>query len=33
VLNSKGKHQGEINFDGFKTKEADKTGGHDLKVK
>ena len=32
VLNTKGKHQGEINFEGVKTKDADKTGKHDLKL-
>ena len=32
VLNKKGKHQGEINFEGIKTKDADTSGGHDLKL-
>lgn len=31
VLNSKGQHQGEMNFDGIKTQDADKTGKHDIK--
>ena len=32
VLNSKGKHQGEINFDGIKIDDADKSGKHDIKL-
>lgn len=34
VINSKnGKHLGEVDFDFKKIKSADKTGGHDLRVK
>ena len=33
VLNSKGRHQGEIDFNGWKTKDADKSGGHDIILK
>lgn len=33
VNNNRGKHQGEINMDLKPTKEADKSGGHDLNVK
>jgi hypothetical protein len=33
VLNKKGKHQGEINFDGEKISDADNSGGHDIKLK
>ncbi|WP_258166071.1 colicin E3/pyocin S6 family cytotoxin [Bacillus sp. MYb209] len=30
VVNSKGKHQGEVDFNLNQTKPADKSGGHDL---
>ena len=33
VLDKKGKHQGEIDFDGWRKKEADTSGGHDIIVK
>lgn len=33
VVNKKGKHQGEVNFNLDPTKPADKSGGHDLKMK
>ncbi|QPQ30130.1 pre-toxin TG domain-containing protein [Lysinibacillus sp. JNUCC 51] len=33
VVNKKGKHQGEVDFNLNPTKPADKSGGHDLKVK
>ena len=33
MTNAKGKHQGEVNFDFEQTKPADKSGGHDLKIK
>ncbi|WP_257139112.1 colicin E3/pyocin S6 family cytotoxin, partial [Bacillus pseudomycoides] len=32
VVNKKGKHQGEIDFNLNSTKPADKSGGHDLKM-
>ncbi|PEP11736.1 hemolysin BL-binding protein (plasmid) [Bacillus sp. BS98] len=32
VLNKKGKHQGEVDFNLNSTKPADKSGGHDLKM-
>ncbi|MGE6630410.1 colicin E3/pyocin S6 family cytotoxin [Bacillus sp. NPDC077027] len=31
--NSKGKHQGEVDFDFKQTKPADASGGHNLKIK
>ncbi|WP_412055449.1 T7SS effector LXG polymorphic toxin [Bacillus inaquosorum] len=33
VLNKRGKHQGEVDFNLNPTKEADKSGGHDLRMK
>ncbi|CAI6234278.1 T7SS effector LXG polymorphic toxin [Bacillus inaquosorum] len=33
VLNKRGKHQGEVDFNLNPTKEADKSGGHDLRIK
>ncbi|MFD2503154.1 polymorphic toxin-type HINT domain-containing protein [Paenibacillus septentrionalis] len=33
VVNKRGKHQGEVNFNLDPTKSADKKGGHDLKMK
>ena len=33
MVNKKGKHQGEVDFNLNPTKPADKSGGHDLKVK
>lgn len=33
ILNERGKHQGAIDFEGVKTKDADTSGGHDLNVK
>ncbi|AJK87232.1 MULTISPECIES: colicin E3/pyocin S6 family cytotoxin [Lysinibacillus] len=33
VINKKGKHQGEVDFNLNPTKPVDKSGGHDLKVK
>ncbi|MED1060105.1 colicin E3/pyocin S6 family cytotoxin [Bacillus mycoides] len=32
VLNKKGKHQGEVDFNLNSTKPSDKSGGHDLKM-
>jgi hypothetical protein len=33
MLNAKGKHKGEVNFDFEQTKPADNSGGHNLKMK
>ncbi|MFD3196941.1 T7SS effector LXG polymorphic toxin [Bacillus sp. LR_5] len=33
ILNKRGKHQGEVDFNLNPTKEADKSGGHDLRIK
>lgn len=33
VLSKKGKHMGEIDFNGVKKKGADKSGGHDINIK
>ncbi|WP_242984784.1 hypothetical protein [Clostridium taeniosporum] len=33
MLNAKGKHQGEVNFDFEQTKPADNSGEHNLKMK
>jgi hypothetical protein len=32
VLNKKGKHQGAVDFEGIKQKDADASGKHDLKI-